>query len=66
MIRTFLFLAVLGSAGRLFMVRLSVWVRMMLFSNTGSAKGLISSAVPHRAEPYSMFLRNFLAFFPFT
>ena len=35
-ISTFLFRAVQGSAGRLFMVRLSVWVRMMLFSKVGS------------------------------
>ena len=33
---TFLFLAVFGSLGRLFMVRLSVFVRMTLFWNTGS------------------------------
>ena len=36
MMRTFLFRAVLGSLGRLFMVRLSVWVRMMLSSNFGA------------------------------
>ena len=63
-IKTFLFLAVLGSLGRLFIVSRSVWVRMMLFSNTGSINGLMSSAVPQRAEPYSMFLRYFLAFLP--
>ena len=34
--RTFLFLAVLGSLGRLFMVRLSVLVRITLFCGTGS------------------------------
>ena len=36
MTSTFLFLAVLGSFGRLFMVRLSVLVRITLFWNTGS------------------------------
>ena len=35
-ISTFLFRAVLGSFGRLFIVRLSVWVRMMLSSNFGA------------------------------
>ena len=33
---TFLFLAVFGSLGRLFIVRLSVFVRITLFWNTGS------------------------------
>ena len=49
MISTFLFRAVFGSAGRLFMVRDSVRVRMTLFSNTGSANGSMSFAVPHEA-----------------
>ena len=35
-IRTFLFRAVFGSLGRLFIVSRSVCVRMMLFSNAGS------------------------------
>ncbi len=33
---TFLLRAVLGSLGRLLMVRRSVWVRITLFWNTGS------------------------------
>ena len=49
MTSTFLFRAVRGSLGRLFMVKLSVWVRMMLFSNTGSIYGAMSSCVPHEA-----------------
>ncbi len=66
MTSTFLFRAVLGSLGLLFMVRLSVLVRITLFSKAGSTKGWMSSGVPQRAEPYSMFLRNFRAFLPFT
>lgn len=65
-ISTFLFLAYLGFLGRLLIIRLSVCVRMMLFSNTGSTKGLMSSAVPQRAEPYSTSFRYFLAFLPLT
>ena len=61
---TFLFRAVFGSFGRLFIVRRSVCVRMMLFLNTGSMYGRISSAVPQRAAPYSYPWRYFLAFLP--
>ena len=61
-ISTFLFRAVLGSLGRLFMVRLSVRVRMTLFSNTGSANGSMSFRPPHLALPYSSPWRYFLAF----
>lgn len=63
---TFLFRAYFGCFGRLLMVSRSVCVRMMLLSNTGSMYGLMSAAVPHRALPYSMPLRYFLAFLPFT
>ena len=66
MTSTFLFRAVLGSLGRLFMVRRSVWVRRMLLSNTGSIYGAISLGPPHRALPYSTPLRYFLAFLLFT
>ena len=66
MTSTFLFRAVLGSLGRLFIVSRSVWVRMMLFRKSGSIYGSMSSGVPQRAEPYSVFLRNFLAFLPRT
>ena len=59
---TFLFRAVLGSLGRLFMVRRSVWVRRMLLSNTGSMYGAISLGPPQRALPYSTPRRYFLAF----
>jgi hypothetical protein len=51
-----------GFLGRVFMVRNSVPVKMTLFSNLGSTKGLMSFSVPHRAEPYSRSCRNFLAF----
>ena len=61
---TFLFRAVLGSLGRLFMVRRSVCVRRMLLSKTGSMYGAISLGPPHRALPYSSPLRYFLAFLP--
>ncbi len=44
----------------------SVPVRMTLFSNFGSTKGLMSFSVPHRADPYSSSRRNFLAFLLFT
>ncbi|GFI25297.1 hypothetical protein IMSAGC012_00404 [Lachnospiraceae bacterium] len=64
--RMFLFLAYFGCFGRLFMVSRSVCVSGILFSNTGSMYGFISSAVPQRAEPYSMPLRYFFAFLPFT
>lgn len=36
---------------------------MTLFSGLGSTNGFISSGVPQRALPYSMFLRHFFAFF---
>ena len=39
-------------------------LRMMLSANLGAMNGSISLAVPHRAEPYSMPWRYFLAFFP--
>ena len=38
-----------GCFGRLFMVSRSVCVKGILFSNTGSVYGFISSAVPHEA-----------------
>ena len=63
-ISTFLFRAVLGSLGRLDIVRRSVWVRMMLSSNFGATYGSISLVLPHRAEPYSLPWRYFLAFLP--
>ena len=62
---TFLFLAVLGSLGRLFMVRRSVCVSRILLSNTGSMYGAISLGPPQRALPYSTPRRYFLAFLPF-
>ena len=46
---TFLFLAYFGFFGRLLMVSRSVWVRMMLFSNTGSMYGSMSFGPPHEA-----------------
>ena len=46
MTSTFLFLAYLGSLGRLFMVRLSVFVRITLFWNTGSIKGQYPHGFP--------------------
>ena len=46
---TFLFRAVFGSFGRLFMVRYSVCVRMTLLENSGSVYGLMSSGLPHEA-----------------
>ena len=61
---TFLFRAFLGSGGRLDIISRSVLVRMMLSANLGAMNGSISLAVPHRAEPYSMPWRYFLAFFP--
>ena len=57
--------AVLGSLGRLDIVRRSVWVRMMLSSNLGATYGSMSLALPQRAEPYSLPWRYFLAFLPF-
>ena len=62
--RIFLFLAYFGCFGRLLIISRSVWVRMTLFSNTGSTYGFISSALPQRAEPYSMPFRYFFAFLP--
>ena len=59
------FRALAGILGRVFMVRNSVPVRMTLFSNLGSTKGLMSFSFPHRAEPYSSSRRNFLAFLLF-
>ncbi len=47
--RMFLFLAYFGCFGRLFMVSRSVCVSGILFSNTGSMYGFMSSAVPHEA-----------------
>ena len=47
--RMFLLRAYLGCFGLLFIVRLSVWVRGILFANTGSIYGFMSSAVPHEA-----------------
>ena len=43
------FLAYFGCFGRLFMVSRSVCVKGILFSNTGSMYGFMSSAVPHEA-----------------
>ena len=63
---TFLFLALVGSLGRFDIMSRSVCVNITLFSNFGSTKGAISSCVPQRADPYSVFLRNFLAFLPLT
>ena len=62
---TFLFRAFLGSGGRLDIIRRSVLVRMILSSNFGAINGSISLGPPHRAEPYSMPWRYFLAFLPF-
>ena len=62
---TFLFRAFLGSGGRLDIIRRSVLVRMILSSNFGAMNGSISLGPPHRAEPYSMPWRYFLAFLPF-
>ena len=61
---TFLFRAFLGSGGRLDIIRRSVLVRMILSSNFGAMNGSMSLGVPHRAEPYSMPWRYFLAFLP--
>ena len=47
--RMFLFLAYFGFFGLLDIVRLSVSVRIILFSNSGSAYGRISFSVPHEA-----------------
>ena len=44
-----------GFLGRVFMVRNSVFVKMTLFSNFGSTKGLMSFSVPQRADPYPVF-----------
>ena len=41
--------ALAGFFGRVFIVRNSVPVKMMLFSNFGSIKGLMSFSVPHEA-----------------
>ena len=54
--------ALAGFLGRVFMVRNSVFVKMTLFSNFGSTKGLMSFSVPHRADPYSSSRLNFFAF----
>ena len=54
--------ALAGFLGRVFMVRNSVFVKMTLFSNFGSTKGLMSFSVPQRADPYSSSRRNFFAF----
>ena len=45
--RIFLFLAYFGCFGRLFMVSRSVCVKGILFSNTGSVYGFMSSARPN-------------------
>ena len=44
-----MFRAVLGSLGRLDIVRRSVWVRMMLSSNLGATYGSMSLALPQQA-----------------
>ena len=62
-IRQFLFLAYFGCFGRLFMVRLSVFVSKIFCCGSSSMKGFISSAVPHLAEPYSMPCLYFFEFF---
>ena len=49
MTSTFLFLAFRGSLGRFDIIRLSVCVRMTLFSKTGSTNGAMSSGLPHEA-----------------
>ena len=66
MTSTFLFRAFLGFAGRLLMVRRSVWVRMMLFHGSGSTNGAMSLGFPQRAAPYSSPCRYFLAFLRFA
>ena len=53
MTRVFLFRAYFGFFGRLFMVRASVCVRIMLLAKSSSIYGLMSSGLPHRADPYS-------------
>ena len=54
--RIFLFLAYFGCFGRLFMVSRSVCVKGILFSNTGSVYGFMSSAPPHEAFCQVLFL----------
>ena len=41
--------ALAGFLGRVFILRNSVFVKMTLFSNFGSTKGLMSFSVPHEA-----------------
>ena len=53
-----------GSGGRLDIISRSVLVRIMLSANLGAMNGSMSLGVPHRAEPYSMPWRYFLAFLP--
>ena len=55
-------LAVLGSGGRLDIIRRSVLVRMILSSNFGAMNGSISLGPPHRAEPYSCLLYTSILF----
>ena len=52
----FKFRALAGTAGRVLVVRNSVPVRMMLFSNLGSVNGLMSFSVPHEAFCQVLFL----------
>ena len=61
---TFLFRALAGFFGLPDIISPSLCVRMMLFSGFGSINGAISVLLPQRAEPYSTFLRYFLASFP--
>ena len=60
--RMFLMRAYFGCFGRLFMVSRSVYVKGILFSNTGSVYGFMSSAVPHEAfvKPYCVTLHSVL------
>lgn len=44
--------------------RLLCEIKGILFSNTGSVYGFMSSAPPQRAEPYSVPRRYFFAFLP--
>ena len=64
MTQAFRLRALAGFFGRVLMVSSSVPVRMTLFSNLGSTKGLMSFSVPHRAEPYSSSRLYYFAFLP--
>ena len=55
---------ILTKTERLMMSNRSVLVRIMLSANLGAMNGSMSLGVPHRAEPYSIPCRYFLAFLP--